>query len=45
MNKGVLSEHLLNGVVVKPLKTSNGWTEVEYKVRGWVSSQYIKPLL
>jgi len=37
-------EPLLNGVIVKPLKVDDGWTEVEYKVRGWVSSQYIKPL-
>lgn len=38
-------EPLLNGAIVKPLKTNNGWTEVEYNVRGWVSSQYIKPLV
>jgi hypothetical protein len=37
-------EPLLSGAIVKPLKTNNGWTEVEYKVRAWVSSQYIKPL-
>ena len=37
-------EPLLNGVIVKPLKKEDGWTEVEYNLRGWVSSQYIKPL-
>jgi len=42
---GMASEPLLNGAIVKPLKTNNGWTEVEYNVRGWVSSQYIKPLV
>lgn len=41
---GMAGEPLLNGAIVKPLKTNNGWTEVEYKVRAWVSSQYIKPL-
>ena len=42
---GMAGEPLLNGAIVKPLKTNNGWTEVEYTVKGWVSSQYIKPLV
>ena len=41
---GMAGESLLNGSVVKALNTNNGWTEVEYTVKGWVSSQYIKPL-
>lgn len=42
---GMAGEPLLNGAIVKPLKTNNGWAEVEYTVKGWVSSQYIKPLV
>ena len=37
-------EPLLKGAIVKPLNTNNGWTEVEYKVRAWISSKYIKPI-
>ena len=41
---GLAGEPLLSGAIVKPLKSSDGWTEIEYTVKGWVSSQYIKPL-
>ena len=41
---GFAAEPLMNGAIVKPLRTSSGWTEVEYTIKGWVSSQYIKPL-
>lgn len=41
---GFAGEPLLNGAIVKPLRTTSGWTEVEYTIKGWVSSQYIKPL-
>lgn len=36
-------EPLLKDVMVKPLRSEGNWTEVEYTLKGWVSSQYIKP--
>ena len=29
------------GTVVKPLSTQDGWTEVEYSIKGWVSRRYL----
>ncbi len=37
-------EPLLKGSIVKPLNEQDGWTEVEYTMKGWVSSQYISEL-
>lgn len=42
---GLAGEALKNGSVVKTLNTNDGWTEVEYTVKGWVSSQFIRPVV
>jgi N-acetyl-anhydromuramyl-L-alanine amidase AmpD len=42
---GMAGEALKNGSIVKTLNTNDGWTEVEYTVKGWVSSQYIRPVV
>lgn len=41
---GLTAEPLLRGTVVKPIQSQSGWTEVEFTLKGWVSSQYIQPL-
>ena len=36
------ADPLIRGTVVKPVRQQDGWTEVEYTVKGWVSSKYIE---
>lgn len=43
-NFTAVTNPLLRGALLKPVKQQNGWTEVEYTVKGWVSSQYISKL-
>jgi len=42
---GLAGEALLKGSVINTLNSSKGWTEVEYSVKGWVSSQYIQEIV
>lgn len=39
-----VAQPLTRGAAVKPLNTQEGWVEVEYTVKGWVSGQYLKTL-